>query len=127
MMYTKKEARSPVFATRLHQLRCSGNWTFEALGKALGVSNVLVFHWEKGRSYPRPAQLESLAAALGTSVGYLTGTHEASDPNKLIRSDRDAPTLSEIVKDARKRIARAAGVPLTSVLITITPKTLDEN
>ena len=43
-----------------------------ALSESIGVSRLTIWNWKRGRKYPRPQRLESLAKALSTSVGALT-------------------------------------------------------
>ena len=86
-MNTKREARSPLFAERSYHLRCSGNWTLDALGKVVGVSGPMIHHWEKERAYPKPAQIKKLAAALGISVAFLTEVRDAVRLKKEFADD----------------------------------------
>jgi transcriptional regulator with XRE-family HTH domain len=118
-MYTKREARGPLFAERLHHLRCTGNWTLDTLAEVVGVSKTMIHYWERGRSYPKATQLENLAAALGTTISYLTGIEEAVQSTQERPVVAARPALIEAVEAARQRIAEAAGMPLRCIRITI--------
>lgn len=118
-MNTKREARSPLFAERLNRLRRSGNWTFEALGKRVGVSGTLIYYWEKGKTYPKAGDLEKLAAALGTSVAVLTQIEDAVGTEKEIADDAGQSTLTDVVEASRQRIAEAARLPVQCVRVII--------
>jgi transcriptional regulator with XRE-family HTH domain len=117
-MYTKREARGALFAARLNSLRCSGNWTLASLAKVVGVSGTMIHHWERGKTYPKAAHLEKLAAAFGTSVAYLTGIEGVMHSDGERQHDLARSTLIEAVQAARQRIAEAAALPLRCIRIT---------
>jgi transcriptional regulator with XRE-family HTH domain len=118
-MYTKRKARSPFFAERLCNLRCSGNWTQGRLGKVVGVSAAMIHYWENEKSYPNAAYMEKLAAALGTSVAYLTGGSAPLGHKVDCADDVSRSALIDVVEAARQRIAEAAGLPVKCVQVVI--------
>ena len=126
VMYTKREARSPFFTKRLAYLRRSKNLSLETLAKAVGVSAVQVFKWEKGETYPKAEHLERLAEALDSIVDDLTGAEGARHLEQLRSKDTDRSVLSEVVEAARRRIAEAAGLPVPCIRVLIDLSILNE-
>ena len=95
---------------RLARLRRARGLSKSDLAGQLGVTATSICYWEQGRSRPRLARIEALAALLGTS------------PAELIRPQRPSPAvepLSATVARMRAEIARAAGTTPAKVRITI--------
>jgi len=99
-----------MLGARLAQLRRAKGLSKSDLAGQLGVTATSICYWEQGRSRPRLARIEALAALLGTS------------PAELIRPQQPSPAvepLSETVARMRAEIARAAGTSPAKVHITI--------
>lgn len=95
---------------RLARLRRAKGLSKSDLAEQLGVTATSICYWEQGRSRPRLARIEALAALLGTS------------PAELIRPERTAAAaerLCETVARMRAEIARVAGTTPAKVHITI--------
>ena len=90
----------------LRQRRKAGAWSLEELGAAVGVSKVTIHNWETGRYYPKADKLTKLASALGTQLQSIWSGEAFPEQH-----------VSEAIASARHRIARAAGIPVTSVHI----------
>jgi transcriptional regulator with XRE-family HTH domain len=110
------------FAAKIMALREQLGLTQQKLGQKVGVSGTCVWNWENANTYPRPATLSRLASALGTTVAHLNGNDQENETlhrNSKSRESVEGSTLSDIVEDARRRIARAAGVPICNVRVTL--------
>ncbi|MCL2846753.1 MAG: helix-turn-helix domain-containing protein [Firmicutes bacterium] len=62
-----------VFGERLRELRLRTGLSAVKLGKALGVSDVIIGHWEKGERSPSGESLSKIAQFFGVSMDYLAG------------------------------------------------------
>jgi transcriptional regulator with XRE-family HTH domain len=60
------------FGERLLLLRKASGLSSRALAASIGVSEVTIWNWETGRTYPKPANMESLAKTLNRSVSSLS-------------------------------------------------------
>ena len=98
-----------VLGDRLARLRQARGYSKTDLADRLGVTVTSICYWEQGRSRPRLARLQALAALLGTS------------PTELL--SRDTPPsgdhLADLVSRMRAEIAYAAGTTPSKVRITI--------
>ena len=64
---------------RIKELREEAGYSQPELGRAMGVSKVTVYQWEKGEKVPMASRLPKLAALLHCTVDELfTGRQEAS-------------------------------------------------
>ena len=61
------------FAQRLKQLREARGWNKKQLGNEVGLTNVSILEFEKGRKTPSVDTLVALATALDVSTDYLLG------------------------------------------------------
>ena len=57
---------------RFEELRREKGVTKKFIATQIGRTETVVQDWKQKKSSPNPAQLEVLAAILGTTVGYLT-------------------------------------------------------
>ena len=72
------------FGDRVKYLRLQRGLTLDALAKILHVSNATVSRWETGKiENVRTDKLLPLSEALGTSVAFLIGASDDTDPNKF--------------------------------------------
>lgn len=120
-MVGQRTAKKASFEKRLRNLRNERGLTQSALGKKVGVTATCVWNWENGNTSPRPAALAKLAAALSTSVEYLTGSAGAtadSAPNSLSASDQ-SQQLANLVQKAREDIAAASGLSVGQVRVVL--------
>lgn len=60
------------FADKLKSIRESQSFEIQEVANYLGVRRETVWHWEKGKSKPRPRQVRALAKLFKTSVKKLT-------------------------------------------------------
>ena len=60
-------------AKNIRTLRQRANMTQEDLGRALHVSQSLVYNWEHGIGYPRPDRMVAMARMFGVTVSALMG------------------------------------------------------
>ena len=56
---------------RVRMARHQRNWSQAQLAVAVGTSQTCVHNWEADNTFPRPANLEALAAALGVPIIFL--------------------------------------------------------
>ena len=81
------------------------------LARLTSVSATAVANWEKNGSIPRPAVLERVANALGTTTEYLlTGTAAPTSGRR---------TVDDIVREAAAEIARVTGASPDRVRLTL--------
>lgn len=75
-----KTADNKAFVKRLRQLFADSMMTQVALGEKTGLSHVTIRNCLYGRCTPRPATVDSIAKALGTTAEYLLlGKGQADD------------------------------------------------
>lgn len=72
---------------RIAQKREQAGLNQSELGRRLGLTAQAVQKWESGKSTPRNAKLQDIAAILGTSVSYLVGDEQDKAP---VLSDIDS-------------------------------------
>lgn len=87
----------------------TGSWTQESIGKKIGVSQVTVGQWLRGKDRPRPDALRELARVTGTNpiwlfrlVGYLPEEEPVDDAAvrpKVAAILRELETLPDEVID----------------------------
>lgn len=68
------DAMTLTYSTVAHRLliaRVDRKLTQRALARMLGISHVALGHWERGKSVPSIARIESLASALGVNHAWL--------------------------------------------------------
>lgn len=79
---------------RIAELMKERNMTQAAIAKSLNVSAQTIFRWIHGKSSISVANLEKLAAVLGTTTDYLYGISDAKNEEELHR----------IIETARKKV-----------------------
>jgi Zn-dependent peptidase ImmA (M78 family)/DNA-binding XRE family transcriptional regulator len=86
----KEECTVPTetLGSRLHRAREARHLSQEDVAGVLGVSRVLVSHWERNQRRPSEQVIERLAAIYGVALGRLV------DDSEL---DLDAPSLAELL------------------------------
>lgn len=72
------KAKPETFPARLIRLRAEAGLTQRGLAGEIGVAQKSIYQWEVGIAEPRLSNLQSLAAALGLTVGELLGEEPAS-------------------------------------------------
>jgi transcriptional regulator with XRE-family HTH domain len=96
----------PTLGRRIAAARHARGLTLGQVASTLGVSRPTVWAWEQDRARPAPPRLGPLAACLGIEERALAGTEPDSQ-------------VTQVVEDARVRIASAAGVLPDRVRILI--------
>jgi len=91
----------------------------EDLGKAVGVSAVTIFKWEKGKFFPKDTLLVKLAEVLGTSAEFLCSRDQQQAEGRGPVPATNDKNLKQVVLTARRQIANAASLPLESVRISL--------
>ena len=66
------------YGDRIKKAREAVGLTQEQLGEKIGVTGVTIMRYEKNQREPRQKQLQSIASALGVSVGDLMGQNEST-------------------------------------------------
>lgn len=61
------------FVKALTDLAAKNGWSKYKISKLTGYSQTTVANWMSGRSVPYPKERAQIAAALGTTTGYLFG------------------------------------------------------
>lgn len=120
------------FAKRLKSLRAERRISRDKLAKLVGVSKVTIWHWERGDTTPRVANLEVLADALEVSPDYLElGTEDMApgDRRAALRLALDeahlrdvqpgAQALSDVLDEAKRYIAQATGIDPAKITVLI--------
>lgn len=96
----------PTLGRRIAAARQTRGLTLGDVAGALGVSRPTVWAWEQDRARPAPHRLGPLAAALGVEEEALAGN----------QADQ---VVTQLVTEARAKIAAAAGVAVERVRILI--------
>ncbi len=118
MMQTK--AAKLAFAARMAELRDKCGLTQEQLGRSIGVSQTCVWNWERGRTFPRGPSLRKLAQTLETSSEFLeSGAGIVGASNRPGDAGHTPPALGDVILQAKKQIAAAAGAQVSQVRILI--------
>lgn len=94
------------FGARLQRLRSARELTQGQLAAQLGVSEPSISAWELDKARPKAGRMEALSEALGVEISELLG-FEGTE------------TLGPLVNRAKQQIARAAGVGIDRVRVTI--------
>lgn len=94
------------FGSRLQRLRVARELTQEQLAAQLGVSEPSISAWELDKARPKAGRLEALSEALGVEISELLGIDGSE-------------TLGTLIARAKQQIARAAGVGVDRVRITV--------
>ena len=100
---------------RLRELRERSPYTMEELAERAGLSKPTLWKWETGRSEPRDRSLARLAEALGVSLRAL----RIEGPGAPATTPGQDTSMEEVVAQARADVARAAGVEISRVRISI--------
>jgi len=102
---------------RLKERRRSIHISQECLGEKAGVHANTIRKWEKGQRSPRAEELPALAAALNTSVAYLTGeTDNPAPPGALqavVELTKYGGIAPSVPQDEQKRQATLEGMAHT--------------
>lgn len=100
---------------RIAELRTLAGYTVQELADEIGVSRVALWKWERESVVPRPERLDALSRALGVSTDYLiAGAHNSQ--NEAISQ---AELLHELIIEAKRAIAMAAGIRPERVTICL--------
>lgn len=75
----------------------------KAFAEAVGVSEVIVTNWRKGRSKSYKAYLVQIAQVLGTTTADLLGEKQQSSPSK---TDRLLEVFGDLTEDEKQDVAR---------------------
>lgn len=94
------------FGARLQRLRSARELTQGQLAAQLGVSEPSISAWELDKARPKAGRMEALSEALGVEISELLG-FEGTE------------TLGTLITRAKQQIARAAGIGLDRVRVTI--------
>ncbi len=94
------------FGGRLQRLRVARELTQGQLAAQLGVSEPSISAWELDKARPKAGRMEALSDALGVEISELLG-FEGTE------------TLGTLVTRAKQQIARAAGIGIDRVRVTI--------
>ena len=100
---------------RIKRLRKNRGLSMRALAGLAGVSKPTLWKWESDRVRPRHTTMQRLAVELGISELELVYGAPAVHENEALESG----SLADIVRDARRRIADAAGVDESRVDVRI--------
>jgi len=110
----EKDVKKSMIGSQIESIRERRGITRSELAYKVGVTPAAVWNWEEQGTRPRAAILRDVARVLGVSEEeLLTGKiPSAVDKNTT-------GSLSEIIEDARRKIAVATGVPVERVKLTL--------
>lgn len=89
---------------RIRGLRSHRGLTLKEVADALELTPAAISHWESGRITPKGRKLQELARVLTVTVADLRGSGSSSG-----RPATPMAEISEILSDAKKRIADIMG------------------
>lgn len=105
---------SPIFPQQLVTALKERGMAASDLARAIGVSPTAVWNWQHGNTSPRPAALESVAAALGvTSQFLLYGPPTGDDEVDEIE------TVAAVLEAAKVKIAELTGISIENVKLRL--------
>jgi transcriptional regulator with XRE-family HTH domain len=104
---------------RLRALRQRRGLTLAYVAARVGVTKACICQWEGGKSFPRRGSLEPLADALSTSVSYLIAGEGEVDEAKP-HNRPAAPDPGDVMRRARREIARVLGLKVSDIAVEIT-------
>jgi transcriptional regulator with XRE-family HTH domain len=111
------------FAGRVHKLRKARRMSMKQLGKAVGVSAGCISFWERGKREPRFDNLAALARVFEVSPDFLHLGFQAdlkgSSADHGEANSAPHSSLAEVIRDAKQRIARLAGLEPEWVKISL--------
>lgn len=99
---------------RIRILRKQKGMTMKELGKAVGVTEAAISHYETGKREPDGEILISIASTLGVSIDYLMGREDTKKEPAVDLSGFD-PDIVEAMRDVRPE-EKAAVLALISGL-----------
>ena len=88
---------------RIFELLDAQGMEQKAFAEAVGVSEVIVTNWRKGRSKSYKAYLVKIAQFLGTTTADLLGEKQQSSPSK---TDRLLEVFGDLTEDEKQDVAR---------------------
>lgn len=106
---------SETLGERIRRLRTRRGLPMRALADVIGVSKPTLWKWESDQVRPRHAKMQRLAVELGVSELELV----YGAPSDGVEETGEPGSLADIVRQARKTIAEAAGVDESSVDVRI--------
>lgn len=95
---------------RIRVTRHGRNWSQTELAEKVGTSQTCVHNWEADNTFPRPANLQALASALGVSVRFL---EEGEGGISM------GHTVDEILTAAKIELARVLGTKSSKIKLSM--------
>lgn len=100
---------------RIKGAREARNMSKSALAKAVGYTTTAVWNWEENQIAPRHETLIRVAETLGVSYDFLKFGKDNTSSAPVTSPSAKTPSVSEIVEDAKARIAQLTGFDITHV------------
>ena len=85
------------------------------LARAIGVSPTAVWNWQHGNTSPRPAALESVAAALGVTSQFLLYGNSGIADDEAVKVE----TVASVLEAARMKISELTGISSQNVKLRL--------
>jgi transcriptional regulator with XRE-family HTH domain len=114
---------------RIARIREKRGWSASDLARFMDVTPPAVWNWEKNGIQPRSMTLARLANVLGVTEDYLrNGEAESSvadSESKIegfsegVSRARGPKTVSDVIEEAKREIARLAGLPVERVKLSV--------
>ena len=114
--------RPDTLAARIVAARHSKGLTASALAREVGVTPTCVWNWEEGNTNPRAENLKALARALHVPASYLTHGTGPDETVFVLEATPYAPgqpDLAGVIVAAKSSIAKAAGIAVDKVRVTL--------
>jgi len=118
-MPLKRRDFSSSFSLRLHSAMSAKGLSQIDVARALGLSPTAVWNWLKGNTFPREETLASLASELGLTADYLKNGNGAAKAVNQSQEVVSGETVSEILSETKRKIARATGLGLDQVKLSL--------
>lgn len=84
---------------RLKEIREAKGLNKMEASRIMGVTQSGYVRYELGERKPTIQTVEAMAAALGTSVGYLTGESDDPSPDRVLILKSEDPVLFELARN----------------------------
>ncbi len=83
-MLTNEKIIRLIFGFKVKHLRLQKNLSYQELAKLTGLSTSYLNDIEKGKRYPKPAKITSIANALGVDYNYMVATNASKKLQPII-------------------------------------------
>lgn len=107
---------------RIRELREAAGMSRTILARRAGVSEPVIWNWERKGRTPRSGTLSKVAEVLGVNESFFQSPNiDGREAHPVHRTGCGGPatTIGAVLAEARIKIAQIAGLPEESVMISV--------